>query len=167
MPFAMQPDAPLPAAANASGRELALVCRVRNRLCALPLAQVVETMRPLPIEPLAAMIPFVRGLSIIRGAPVVVVDAGALLGSSDQAMPTRFVAVRAGERSVALAVEDVLGVRDLARSEMTELPPLLRDASDELVAAVGTLDAALMVVLRTARLLPESTWQALATAVTG
>jgi purine-binding chemotaxis protein CheW len=66
-------------------RQSTLLCRVRERLCALPLAHVVETMRPLPIEPLGGMPGFVQGIAIIRGAPVPVVDAGALLGSAGAA----------------------------------------------------------------------------------
>jgi hypothetical protein len=35
------------------------------------------------------------------------------------------------------------------------LPPLLRDAAVEAVAAIGTLDAELLLFLRTARIVPE------------
>jgi purine-binding chemotaxis protein CheW len=150
-----QPSHPEPA------EPLALFCRVRDRLCALPLAHVVETMRPLGVEPLAAMPSFVRGLARIRGVAVPVVDAGALLGAKAAACATRFVTLRAGERTVALAVEEVLGVRTLAGASLVELPPLVRDANDELVAAVGTLDAELLVVLRAARLVPAELWDAL------
>jgi purine-binding chemotaxis protein CheW len=140
---------------------LALFCRVRERLCALPVAHVVETMRPLAIEPLAAMPAFVRGLARIRGAAVPVVDAGALLGARDEARFTRFVTVRAGERRVALAVEEVLGVRELAAAALQDLPPLLREAGEALVAAVGSLDTGLLVVLHAARIVPSTLWDAL------
>jgi purine-binding chemotaxis protein CheW len=153
-----------------AGTNLALICRVRDRLCGLPLGPVVETMRPLPVRSLVAgaaasiAAPFVMGVAMIRGAATPVVDVGALLGAGDAAAPTRFVTVRSGARRVALSVESVLGVRELPASSLRELPPLLRDASADVVAAVGTLDAELLVVLRTARLLPESLWAAVATA---
>ena len=150
-----------PPAPGASAGGLALFCRVRDRLCALPLAHVVETMRPLAIEPLTAMPAFVRGLARIRGAAVPVVDAGALLGARDEAHFTRFVTVRAGERCVALAVEEVLGVRELAQASLHDLPPLLREAGEAVVAAVGSLDAELLLVLRAARIAPQSLWDAL------
>src|SRR5205809_310773 len=60
-----------------------LIVAVRSGACALPLMHVIETMRPLPIEPMACALSFVRGISIIRGAPTPVVDLGALLGTSD------------------------------------------------------------------------------------
>jgi purine-binding chemotaxis protein CheW len=146
--------------ARATG-SLALFCRVRDRVCALPLAHVVETMRPLAIEQLTAMPAFVRGLARIRGAAVPVVDAGALLGARDEARFTRFVTVRTGERCVALAVEEVLGVGELAEASLQELPPLLREAGDAVIAAVGSLDAELLLVLRAARIAPQSLWDAL------
>ena len=132
----------------------ALVCRARTRLCALPLVHVVETMRPLPITPLAGAPPFVRGLSVIRGVPVPVVDLGALLSGSEPASPMRFVTLRLEDRCVALAVEGVLGIQELPGT-LRSLPPLLAEASAEALSSVGTLDAELLLVLETARLMVD------------
>jgi len=131
-----------------------LVCGVQNRLCALPLEHVVETLRPLPIEPLAGLPPFVLGLAVVRGAAVPVVDAACLLGAQG-GQAERFVIVVVDKRRVALAVDSVLGVRRVAPQSLNELPPLLREADTDVVAAVGLLDAQLLLVLRTGRLLPE------------
>ncbi|HET6585739.1 MAG TPA: chemotaxis protein CheW [Nannocystaceae bacterium] len=138
-----------------------MLCRVRNLLVALPLEHVAETMRPLPVEPLAAMPEFVVGLAIVRGEPTPVVDAGVLLASRDPAAWTRFVAIRSGTRRVALAVEAVLGVRSFDGDTVQTLPPLLGAASADLVASVGALDRELLVVLDAARVIPESSWQSI------
>lgn len=138
-----------------------LLCRVGTRYCALPLACVLETMRPLPVEPLAGMPSFVRGVSVIRGALVPVVDASALLGSADGALRGRFVTIRSGARRVALAVDEVLGIHEFPRAALQELPPLVREASAEVVSALGTLDRELLLVLHAAHLVPEDVWQVL------
>ena len=78
----------------ASGSQT-LVVRVCTRLCAVPLAHVVETMRPLPVERIAGMPSFVRGVSIIRGVPTPVVDLGVVLGTPGEAAE-RFVTLRLG-----------------------------------------------------------------------
>lgn len=106
---------------------------------------------------------FVLGLAIIRGAPTPVVDAGALLGEHGEGQPTRFVVMRVQERRVALAVEAVLGVKRLAGETLQALPPLLRHAADDVVAAIGTLDAQLLTVLGGGYLLPPAVWEQLAT----
>jgi purine-binding chemotaxis protein CheW len=142
-----------------------LVCRVGSRLCGLPLAHVVETMRPLPIEPLAHLPSFVHGLALIRGRPTPVLDARSLLGSGgDPGAPTRFVTLELGERAAALAVDAVLGVRSIDVTELARLPPLLRDAQNDLVATLGALDHELLLVLERSRLLPEAVWAAIASA---
>jgi purine-binding chemotaxis protein CheW len=41
------------------------------------------------------------------------------------------------------------------------MPPLLRGANADVVQAIGTLDAQLLVVLRSSRILPEEVWDAL------
>lgn len=136
-----------------------LICRVGSRLCGLPLAHVVETMRPLPVEPLAHLPSFIDGVSIIRGRPIPVLDARRLLGEDGEpGVRTRFVTLELAERSAALSVDAVLGVRDIDVAELEQLPALLRDAQNDLVAALGTLDHELLVVLERSRLLPEAVW---------
>jgi purine-binding chemotaxis protein CheW len=122
---------------------------------AIPLADVVETMRPLPIEPVAAAPGCVLGLAIIRGRPLAVVDVARLVGGGS-GRPGRFVTVRAGAREVALAVDEVIGVRTLTADALADLPPLLRDADGAAVDAIGALDAELLFVLGGARLVSEA-----------
>jgi chemotaxis signal transduction protein len=63
-----------------------LVVMVGTRACAFPLHHVAETMRPLPIQPVAGTPSFVRGVSVIRGTPTPVVDLKALLENSENGL---------------------------------------------------------------------------------
>lgn len=119
-------------------------------------------MRPLPVTPFAAMPPGVLGLARIRGEPVPVVDPGTLLGCREDPRPTRFVTLRTGSRTVALAVEEVIGVRHLGAASLGELPPLLAGIGAATLAAIGELDGDLLTVLRHSGWVPESLWSALA-----
>jgi purine-binding chemotaxis protein CheW len=114
---------------------------------------VVEVMRPLPLERVAEAREFVRGMSIVRGAAVPVVDARRLLGGEEPAPGGRLVSLRVGARSVALHVDAVLGIRELAPELLQEVPPLLGEASDARIA-LGAVDGRLLELLDTARLLP-------------
>jgi purine-binding chemotaxis protein CheW len=139
---------------------LAIVARVGARLCAVPLAHARETMRMLPIEPLADAPPFVLGLAIIRGEPVPVIDLGALVGGGGAR--GRLIALRVGERSVALAVDAVVGVQPIDGATLAAAPPIAQIAHAEVIEAIGVLDAQLLLVLRASRLLSEDDWQRLA-----
>lgn len=138
-----------------------LLCRLPACVIALPLEHVIETMRPLAIEPLSATAPaFVKGVSVIRGLPVPVVDTARLLGAAAATGPTpsmgrRFVTVRSGGRTVALAFDEVIGIRTLPSDTVRELPPLLQRAESDAVTAIGALDDQLLIVLRTASIVPE------------
>ncbi len=141
--------------------KLSLLCRMRSHLCAVPLEHVAETMRPMPVTPLAGAPPFVQGMSVIRGAAIPVVDAGSLLGAAAPGAPTRFVTLKTAGKHVALAVEEVIGIRSLAAVATSDLPPLLRAANAELVSSVGMLDRELLLILQTACIVPESVWQSI------
>jgi len=131
-----------------------LICRIGTRLCALPLTHVVETLRPLRATPLAGAPEYVLGVALIRGIGQPVVDVARLLGEDDAEI-TRYVTLRIGERRVALAVRQVVGTRVLDLDELQDLPPLLRHVGQDSVRALGQIDAELLLVLDSARLIPQ------------
>jgi purine-binding chemotaxis protein CheW len=137
-----------------------LVCRIGSAFLALPIASVSETMRALPIDPFAGVPEFVLGLAIVRGSATPVVDVGRLI-SNKSSIFARFVIARAGSRRIALAVETVVGVRSLPAHSFQELPPVFVKEAHAAVGAVGTLDMELVVLLESARLLPETVWTSL------
>lgn len=139
---------------NRAGRLPWLLTQTAGGICALPLDRVIETMRMPPIRELAGMPAFVRGLAIVRGAAVPVIDLGLLLGCGG-AMPARLVTVNVGTRTIALAVGAVIGLRAIERAGLDAVPPLLRDAANAAIAAVGTLDAELLLFLRAVQLVSE------------
>jgi purine-binding chemotaxis protein CheW len=141
-----------------------LVTRVGGLVCAFPIEHVIETMRPLPVEPIGragdAGLAGLDGLALIRGAAVPVVDARRLLGVAGEPAG-RFVLVRAAERRVAVAVDAVVAVRRIELETLAGLPPLLGGAQRDCIAAIGTGDAGLLVVLDAARLIPADRWAAI------
>jgi purine-binding chemotaxis protein CheW len=128
-----------------------LLVRVGGRIAALPLEYVVETMRPLATEPLAGAASFVLGIAVIRGVPTPVVDLRRLLGGADAGPIGRYVSARLGEHHAAFAVDEVLGMRELDAATLKRLPPLMRDASVDAVAAVATVDQELLSLLQASR----------------
>jgi purine-binding chemotaxis protein CheW len=127
-----------------------LLCRAGSHQLALPVPKVIETMRMLPIEPLAGAPPMVRGLCIIRGAPAPVVDTALVF---DNCHCERLVTVRTGERTIAFAMDSVLGVQAIRAEELERLPPLLSNV--QMIAGVKALDEELVFFPHTARILPD------------
>lgn len=123
-------------------------------------------MRALPAEPLAGVPAFVRGVAIVRGRPTPVVDAASLLADAtpppDAAPAQRFVTVAPGDRPVMLVVDAVVGVMTLPAGIAKALPPVLRTPRLAAIAATGSLDGALLLVLEHTRLVPEDVWARLA-----
>lgn len=139
-----------------------LAVSLPGHICAIPLSHVIETMRPLPVVRIASTLPFVRGMSIIRGIPTPVVDLGKLLGTPD-GITRRFVMLRVGQKQVALSVNDVLGIAEMDIAATKNLPSLLRGACEDVIEAVSILDEQILLILRAGWQLPDEVWQALAT----
>jgi purine-binding chemotaxis protein CheW len=147
-----------------------LLCRAGRHLCALPMRQTIETMRILAIETLSGAPDFVRGLSVIRGTAVPVIDLPRLLNAGEtkiietgtgetgtvETQAQRLVTINIGDRVVALLVDRVLSVRSIAASSVSALPPLMREAASEAVSAIGILDTELLFFLNNLRILSES-----------
>jgi chemotaxis signal transduction protein len=112
---------------------------------------VIEAMRRLPITPLDEMPPYAAGVATIRGAVTPVIDLGALLGRRSRG--TRMLTVRAGSRTVALLVDDVIGVVRFHPADFSGRPPLLRDSAHAVVQAVAWRDQQLHLVLDAGRLI--------------
>ncbi len=134
-----------------------LVVAVHDRVCAIPLAHVTETMRPLALEAMVGTPQFVLGLSLLRGVPTPVVDLAVLLGLPP-AVAERWVSLRVEQRQVALAVSTVIAVRTLPRASVLDLPPLVSGAAKETLAALSVLDTQLLLVLRAGWSLPDALW---------
>ena len=138
-----------------------LVFRAGPLLCALRLDEVIETMRPLATHPLAGTPAFVTGICIMRGIPTLVIDVARLLGGAG-AEVARFIAVRTERGPVAFATGDIHGVRTVSTSNAGRHEALLGDAPARLIAAVGTIDAAPVLLLQSMRLVPDEVWAAAA-----
>jgi purine-binding chemotaxis protein CheW len=132
--------------------DLWLLCQAGSHRFALPMTNVIETMRMLPVEAVSGPPRLVCGLSIIRGAAVPVIDTARMFDGA-VAHYERLVTVRTGERTVAFAASAVLGVQLIQAGEYEELPPLLRDAG--VIGALAKLDEQLVFFLRAARALPD------------
>lgn len=146
---------------SAGATEPVLLVRTHAFLCAIPIEVVVETMRPLPVRPAPGAPQFVRGLAIVRGAPLPVIDLGALLGAPGELAGGRFITIRSGLRHLVLAVDSVVGVRALNRATLATTPPLLIEALPAQVERLGALDGQTLAVLGTARLLADEVVEAL------
>ncbi len=131
-----------------------LVFRAGAHVCAIALDQVIETMRPLPIEVVAGAPSCVRGLCKIRGAAVPVVDAGRLLGER-AVVAERIITIKVGGRVIALLTEAIVGIRAIRPEAAAALPPLLGEAAHETIAAIGALDTELLLFLRSTRIVAE------------
>ena len=147
---------------SADGAATALILVAGSLRCALPLDEVIETMRPLAVRPLAGTPDFVLGISIMRGVPAPVVDLAALL-AGERAEVSRFVAVRTDNGPVALAVGSVRGIGSAAAIEAGSTHgALLGGPAGRLVTGVGTLDGEPLLLLRSMGQLPDEVWAAAA-----
>jgi purine-binding chemotaxis protein CheW len=138
-----------------------LLVRTHSWSCALQMSDIVETMRTLPVVPFAVGPRFLRGVSVVRGAPLPVINLAVLLGAEDGARGRRFVVLRSGARRFCLEVDEVVGVPHIDLALLEKAPPLLSGVLTEHVERLGVLDGEVLVSLEPARLIPDEVWRSL------
>lgn len=131
-----------------------LVVEVAQARFALAVSDVIETMRPLAVEPVNGVPDYVLGLSIIRGIAVPVVDVARVLAIGSAELG-RFVTVRAGTRTIALAVSAVLGVVHVDKEDVHAAPPLMDGTGLDQLAV---RDGELFRILSGAKLIDDEAW---------
>ena len=136
-----------------------MLCRLGRQLCALPLTHVVETMRPLPIRVMPGRPVFMSGLSLVRGAPLPIVNGAVLIGEP-ATPPGRFVTLQVGARQIVLAVQEVVGIAALAADLLEHSPPILARIQVETVATITALDSEFLWLFDAARIVPAEVAQA-------
>jgi purine-binding chemotaxis protein CheW len=131
-------------------------------IAAIPISHVLEVLRPLPVNRVAGLPPFVAGLSVIRGHATPVISLS-LLMNQDDGEATRFVLLRLdGARQVALAVSRVMGIAAIDPGALHDTPPLIRNDGNDCIQQIGSLDSHLLLVINSMRLLPAEALEALA-----
>jgi purine-binding chemotaxis protein CheW len=146
---------------QAGKAESMLLMRAGGCICALPVASVGEVMRPLPMEALAGMPEFVRGVAVIRGRATPVLSLAAMLSDEQPAEGERWVVLHTDGHQAALAVDAVPGIQRLEPEQLATASPLLERAHPEATALIGVLDGQLLLVLEAGRIVPETVWEAL------
>jgi purine-binding chemotaxis protein CheW len=136
-----------------------LLFRCGAVLAALPLEDVRETLRPLPLTAVEAAPAFVKGISVIRGLATVIIDGSRLLcgdGAASTTSPAcRLITLRLVEHPVALAVDETLGIQEFADAAMTALPPLVGAARHGSIEQLARLDNQLWMLLRAGRVVDD------------
>ena len=112
-----------------------LITTIAHVTCAVPVACVVETMRPLPTQ---------SGICTHRGVEVRVLSGASLMGATTE--PRRAVVLRVGAEKIALLVDDVAEVRTVSARELGK-PAFELDAS---------LSPGIVAVLRQVRVVVAS-----------
>lgn len=147
-----------------------LVFRVADEEYAVPLLAVREIVRPETVAPVSEAPPSLRGVLVLRGEPVPVLDlALALGGSSRPDTPETCVLIvetRLGEEAVrvGLAVHGASRVVDLRPAEMAATPRLSALFAVELVVALARVGSGFILILDSQRLLFSEELRAAASA---
>lgn len=132
-----------------------LLVRAAEWHAALSIADVVETCRPLPLRPVQGVPPYVRGVTVLRGKSTPVVSLAGLLAGGEVAPGRRLVSLRLPEGVIALEVDEVFGVHDIAESNLDETRPLVGGEALARITGTTILDEKLVAWLATSRLVPS------------
>lgn len=97
--------------------------RVADRDCAVDVMRIAEVLRPVPVTRLPSAPPFVEGIIELRGRFLPVIDLRKRFGGEERAAG-KYVVAPMGDTSVALVVDEVMGVERIPTDQI-QAPPAL------------------------------------------
>ena len=113
--------------APATANSLQVACfRVAGRDCAVDVMRIAEVLQPVPVTALPAAPGFVEGIISLRGRFLPVIDLRRRFGgvpAEDQAR-AKYIVAPIGTTSVALVVDEVLGVERIPLDQIQPAPSL-------------------------------------------
>lgn len=98
--------------------------RVADRDCAVDVLRISEVLRPVPVTPLPSAPAFVEGIIELRGRFLPVIDLRKRFGAAGERPPGKYVVAPMGATSVALVVDEVMGVERIPSDQIQEPPAL-------------------------------------------
>jgi purine-binding chemotaxis protein CheW len=143
--------------APASPSSLQVACfRVAGRDCAVDVMRISEVLQPMPVTALPAAPAFVEGIISLRGRFLPVIDLRRRFGSEpdgDQAR-AKYIVAPIGATSVALVVDEVLGVERIPRELIQPAPSLGQGrVAPSMVSGVVTWNEKVFLLLDVDRVL--------------
>ena len=145
----------VPLVQSASLLEAVLLVRAHAWYCAIPVASVTETCRPLPVQPVEGMPAFVRGITVMRGKTTPVIHLGMMLAGGSIEPGRRFVAVQVRGSPLVFEVDETVGVRHIPRSQLDTTTPLTHGGATDRLDGVGVFNNELLAWLDTARIVQD------------
>lgn len=127
------------------GRAELLLFRVGRELFATPLAAIEEAVELEEVRPIPEMPASMLGVTDLRGRMIPIYSPARSLGVELGAAPAAALVVRAGERRVALAVDDVEDVLDTDLTQLRDAPG--GDDADGVLIGVARQGRRLVAVL--------------------
>ena len=117
---------------------------------AIPVLQAVEIVKLETLIPLPHSLEYVLGLMDIRGSVIPVIHLRKRLGISvdeEEKVLERAIIIRAGEKRLALAVEQVRHVHGFYPDDIDEGPTAMKSASNRFVAGVAKIEERFIIIL--------------------
>lgn len=134
-----------------------LTCRIENQLLALPLDQVREVIRNIPVSSVASWTGLLHGIINVRGMVVPVLDLRILLGQekAQNTRRTRIVLVDMLGRITGLVVDQVDDIVPLSQEQIVPSSALAGEKKSAILVGVAKVDNRLYLMLDIKQLIHE------------
>ena len=146
---------------------IALVWTAGGGRYAVPLAAVVEVVRPVWVTPVPEAPEHMLGMIRFRHAVVPVFDLRARFGPATPGFlyMNRFLIVRIGDRSIALVVDEVIDLVEFGEADVHGRDAFTETTLPPMVSAVLTLESRLVALLDLSSVVTASDLQSVDAAI--
>lgn len=129
------------------GETRVMLVEAQGIRCALRLEKVDEVTPPLAVQKISGAPDYALGMAMLRGTACPVLDLSHILSGRNSPSVRYFVGLKTSPRPVILAVDEVLGLRNIDMSSLEALPDFLQSIGSRMVVGVTSVDGKMVAVL--------------------
>jgi purine-binding chemotaxis protein CheW len=126
-----------------------ILFQMGNEYYGLPISQVKEIIKPLPITRFPKSPPYVEGVIDLRGKILPIINLRILFGL--QPLPitedSRFVDVQLGNLSIGIIVDSVSEVVRISRQQIEPAPPIVAGVEGKYLTGIARVEDRLILLL--------------------
>jgi purine-binding chemotaxis protein CheW len=123
------------------------VFRISDEIFGIPIAKVVEIVRPQKVFSIPGLPDFLSGVMNVRGSVIPLIDLRRRFGVNPTGKKERIIVTRFGSEKIGFLVDEIREILALSAGEISAPPSFFKGFKAEYITGLGKKDDSIIILL--------------------